>query len=108
MIEEWCSTFREKNAFPHPRVLDASFKPQSAMLPPVLHYNVDLKRKFVRFCTQNVTDLNTNIAREYVSNILLPTAFELHESLPNWTYSKKQTVRYLKREHLMHPWYRIE
>ncbi len=47
------------------------------MLPPVLRYNEDLKRKFVRFCTQNVTDLNINVAREYVIKTLLPTAFEL-------------------------------
>ena len=47
------------------------------MLPPVLRYNEDLRRIFIRFCTQNVTDLNINVAREYVINTLLPEAFEL-------------------------------
>jgi hypothetical protein len=50
-IEEWWAIFHEKNAF-LPCGLDASLKTQSAMLPPVLHYNEDLKRKVVRFCTQ--------------------------------------------------------
>jgi len=47
------------------------------MLPPILLDNEDLKRKFVRFCTQNVTDLNINLAREYIINTLLPEAFAL-------------------------------
>jgi hypothetical protein len=97
-----------------------------------------------------VTDLNINVAREYVISTLLPTAFELtsneekqmykiskdpsrstiwewmthcglkykkrtqkffvdtHESFPNWKYRKERTVRYLKRECLMHRWYQIE
>jgi hypothetical protein len=46
------------------------------MLSTVLRYNEDLKRKFVRFCTQNVTGLNINVPREYVINTLLLTAFE--------------------------------
>ncbi len=76
-IEEWWTVFREKNVFPHPRGFDAALKPQSAMLPPVLRYNEDLRRKFIRFCTQHVTDLNINVAREYVIKTLLPAAFEL-------------------------------
>jgi hypothetical protein len=31
----------------------------------------------VRFCIQNVTDLNINLAREYVIKTLLPEAFQL-------------------------------
>jgi hypothetical protein len=35
---------------------------------------------------QNVTDLNINVAREYVINTLLPTAFELTSNEEKWMY----------------------
>ena len=47
------------------------------MLPTILRENEDLKRKFVRYCTQNVTDLNINLARLYIIKTLLPEAFQL-------------------------------
>ncbi len=52
-------------------------KPASSTLLPILRDNEDLRRKFVRYCTQNVTDLNKDNAREYIINTLLPAAFEL-------------------------------
>ncbi len=76
-IEDWWASLRVKNAFPHPHGMEAAMKPASSKLPPILHDNEDLRRKFVRYCTQNVTDLNIDNAREYIINTLFPAAFEL-------------------------------
>ncbi len=68
---------QSKNAFPHPRGMEATMKPASSKLPPILRDNEDLRKKIVRYCTQNVMDLKMHNAREYIIITLLPAVLEL-------------------------------
>ena len=76
-IEDWWALFRVKNAFPHPCGMEATMKPASSKLPPILRDNEDLRKKIVRYCTQNVMDLKMHNAREYIIITLLPAVLEL-------------------------------
>ncbi len=57
--------------------MEATMKPASSKLPPILRDNEDLRNKIVRYCTQNVMDLNMDNAREYIIITLLPAVLEL-------------------------------
>jgi hypothetical protein len=70
-VEDWWTTFREKNSFPHPCGEEAAFKQSTARLPPILRDNDDLQQNFVRFCTLHLTDLSIDLAREYICDTLI-------------------------------------
>jgi hypothetical protein len=86
-VEDWQTTFHEKNSFPHPCSEEAAFKQSTARLPPILRDNDDLRQNFVRFCALHLTDLSIDLAREYVCDTLIPDFFLHH--LPYMTTIKR-------------------
>ena len=65
-VMNWWHEFRKNDAFPHPRGLNGVFKRAKERLPPFLADNEDLLKKFVSYCTANLSDLSVDLAREYV------------------------------------------
>jgi hypothetical protein len=92
-IADWWAIFKVNNAFPHPCGIEVNSDKKKGLLPPILRDNEDLRRKFVRFCTHNLTDLNIDVAREYIIGTLLPEAFPLTISDDNHQESRKDALR---------------
>ncbi len=93
-IADWWAIFKVNNAFPHPCGIEVN-SDKKVLLPPILHDNEDLRQKFVRFCTHNLTDLNIDVAREYIIDALLPEAFPLTISDDNHQESRKDALRHI-------------
>jgi len=46
-------------------------------IPPFLRDNEDMQQKFIRHCTNNLSDLSIDVAKEYVTDVLIPSAYPL-------------------------------
>ena len=73
--------FREIDTFLSPWGQMAATSMYQQRLPPFFHENPDLHtQKNMKYCTSNLQDLTTNLAREYVSDKLMPAAFANNEN----------------------------
>jgi hypothetical protein len=76
-IQNWWQEFRQSDCFPHSRGFEASIKKAKDRIPPFLHDNEDMQQKFIRHCTNNLSDLPIDLAKEYVTDVLIPSAYPL-------------------------------
>jgi hypothetical protein len=68
-------------------------------IPPFLAENEDLHKQFVRHSTNNLNNLTIDLAKEYVTETLIPLGFPLTEDFSaddrkvflQWTYSLSET-----------------
>jgi hypothetical protein len=74
-VRDWWAIFKVKNCFPHPRGPEGNIKKSKERIPPFLAENEDLHSKFVRHCTNNLNDLSIELAKEYVTETLIPLGF---------------------------------
>jgi len=73
-VKRWWQIFWEKDTFHHPWGQMATTSLYWQKLQAFFHKNPNLHKEFVKYCTLNLQDLNVNLAREYVSNKLIPAA----------------------------------
>jgi hypothetical protein len=76
-VEDWWRSFRQNNGFPHPRGMDGNSMTYKQRLPPLLRDHEDLRRKFLKFCATNLSDLSVERVQEFVRDDLLPTFIPL-------------------------------
>jgi len=78
-IEDWWISFRTKNGFTHPRGNEGCSKEYKSRLPLFFRDNEDLHNMFVKWGTENLSDLTTERARQFIVDKLYPLAVPLTE-----------------------------
>jgi len=73
-VKQWWQIFQEKDAFHHHRGQMATTSLYWLKLPAFFCEYPALHKKFVKYCTLNLQDLNVNLAWQYVSDKLIPAA----------------------------------
>jgi hypothetical protein len=80
-VQRWWSIFKINYCFPHPRGEEANTKKSKDILPPFLCNNEDLHQKLIKHCMTDLCDLTIDMAKEYITDTLIPMAYPLTSKL---------------------------